>query len=154
MQADASSTERLRFSDACMSDVRLNANAMQQCYAEDMHLVVVAFWQCTEDSHRDGSDDQRTPESLHEDGVLDFPKSRLLDPDFAIKDLADDVAFLVFGDPGFVFVAVGTAESVERTFAHVHRGFIVIFGEKLPWAEMAMVHAVENLGTIFSGCSD
>ena len=126
--------------DACMSDVRLSA--------ECMHLVVVAFWECTEYSHRNGSDDQRTSESLHEDGVLDLPKSRLLDPHFAIKDFTDHVAFFVFGDPGLVFIAIGAAESVERTFSHVYRGFVVVFGKKLPWAEMAMVHAMEYLGKI------
>ena len=92
-----------------------------QRYAKHMHLVVVAFRESTKYSHRDGSDDQSTSKSLHEDGVLDLPKSRLLDPDFAIKDFTDDVAFLVFGDPGFVFVAVGAAKSVEGIFSHVHR---------------------------------
>ena len=90
-----------------------------QRYAGHMHLVVVAFRGCTEDSHGNGSDDQCTSESLHEDGVLDLPKSRLLDPDLAIENFTDDVAFLVFGDPGLVFVAIGGAESVERTFACV-----------------------------------
>ena len=117
-----------------------------QRHAELMHLIVVAFWECAEYSHGDGSDDERTPESLHEDRVLDLPKSRLLNPDFAIKDFTDDVAFLVSGDPGFVFVAISAAESIERTFTHVQGGFVVVFGEKLPWAEMAMVHAVEDLG--------
>ncbi len=118
---------------------------------QSMQLVVVSFRQCTEDSHRNGSDDQRTSESLHEDGVLDLPKSRLLDPDFAIKDFTDNVAFFVFGDPRLVFIAIGAAESVERTFPHVHRGFVVIFGKKLPWAEMAMMHAMEDLERIRDG---
>lgn len=74
-----------------------------------------------------------------------------MDPDFAIKNFTDEVAFLVFGDPGFVFVAIGAAESVERTFAHIHGGFVVVLGEKLPWAEMAMMHAVEDLGRISDG---
>ena len=102
-------------------------------YAEHMHLIVVPFWECTKDSYGDGSDDQCTSQSLYEDGVLDLPKSRLLDPDFAIKDFTDDVAFLIFGDPRFVFVAVGAAESVEGTSAHVHGVFVVVFGEELPW---------------------
>lgn len=92
-----------------------------QRYAEHMHLIVVAFWECTEDSHRDGSDDQSTSKSLHEDSILDLPKSRLLDPDFPIKDFTDDVAFLILGDPRFVFVTVGAAESIKGTFTHVHR---------------------------------
>ena len=74
-----------------------------------MHLVVVAFWECTENSHRDGRDDQCTSDSLNEDGVLDLSKSRLLNPDFTIKDFTDDVSLFVFGDPGFVFVAIGAA---------------------------------------------
>ena len=110
-----------------------------------MHLVVAAFWDSTEDPYRDGRDDQRTSNSLQEDGVLDLPESWLLDPDFAIQDFADNVAFLILGNPGFVFVAVGAAKRVEGTFAHVHRRFIIIFSKKLPWAEMAMVHAVKNL---------
>lgn len=94
-----------------------------------MHLKVVAFWESAENPYRDGRDDQRTAKSLQEDGVLDLPESRLLDPDLAIKDLADDVAFLVFGDPGFVFVAVGAAKGVEGTFAYIHRCFVVVFGK-------------------------
>ena len=142
---DANWTERLRPAmHACQM-------SQMQRYAGNMQLVVVAFWKCTKDAHRDGGDDQRPSESLHEDGVLDLPKSRLLDPDFTIKDFADDFAFLVFGDPGFVFVAVGAAKSIERTFAQVQGGFIVVFDEKLPWSEMAMVHAVEDLRRISNG---
>lgn len=94
-----------------------------------MHLKVVAFRESTEYPNRDGRDDQRTSKTLQEDGVLDLPESRLLDPDLAIEDLTDDVAFLVFGDPGFVFVAVVAAKSVERTFAHIHGCFVVVFGK-------------------------
>lgn len=101
--------------DACMSPVATQRDV------KHMHLIVVAPWKGTENSHRDGGDDQCTSKSLQEDGVLDLPESRLLNPDFAIKDFTDDVAFLVFGDPGFVFVAVGAAKRVEGTFAHVHR---------------------------------
>ena len=117
-----------------------------------MHLIVVAFGNGTEDSHRDGRDDQRTSKGLQKDGVLDCPESRLLDPDFAIKHFPDDVAFLVFGDPGFVLVAVGAAKTIEGAFAHVHRRVIVVFGKKLPWAEMAMMHTMENLEFISDAC--
>ena len=116
-----------------------------------MQLVVVAFWKGAENSHGDDSDDQRTSQGLHKDGVLDLPKSRLLDPDFAVKDFTDEVAFLVLGDPGFVFVAVGAAKGVEGAFAHVHGGLVVVFDEKFPWAEMAMVHSVEHLEDISNG---
>ena len=122
-----------------------------QRYADHMHLIVVAFGERAKDPHGDSSDDQCTTKSLHEDGVLDLPKSRLLDPDFTIEDFPDNVAFLVFGDPGFVFVAIGAADSVERTFAHVPGGFVVVFSEKLPWAEMAMVHTVKDLDRISDG---
>ena len=127
------------------------SDSMQR-YAGRMHLVVVAFWERTKNSHRDGRDDQSASKGLTEDGVLDLPKRRLLNPDLTIKDFADEVTFLVFGHPGFVFVAIGAAESVERTFAHFHRGPVIVFGKKLPWAEMAVVHAVEDLGGI-SNCS-
>ena len=123
---------------------------LMQRYARRMHLVVVAFWERAKNSHGDGSDDQPASEGLTEDSVLDLPKRRLLDPDLAIKDFADHVTFLVFGNPGFVFVTIGTAESVERTFAHIHR-VPVVFGKKLPWAEMAVVHAVEDLREISNG---
>lgn len=147
-QADADLAERLRSAmHACqMSD-------STQGYAEHMHLIVVAFWDRTEYSHGDRRDDQRASKSLHEDGVLDLPKSRLLDPDFAIKHFADDVAFLVFGNPWFVFMTIGAADSVEGTFAQIQGRFVVIFGEKLPWAEMAMVHAVEDLRRISDSSS-
>ena len=109
------SAERLRPAvRACqMSD------SMQR-YAGRMQLVVVAFWERTKNSHGYCSDDQPASEGLTEDGVLDLPKRRLLNPDLTIEDFADDVTFLVFGHPGFVFVAIGAAESVERTFAHFH----------------------------------
>lgn len=113
-QADANLTGRLwPAMHACQM-----SNSTQRD-TDRMHLIVVAFWECTKYSHRDCSDDQRTSKGLHEDGILDLPKSRLLDPDFTIQDFTDDVAFLVFGDPGFIFVAIGAAESVERIFAHV-----------------------------------
>ena len=101
--------------DACMS------NVATLDYAKHLHLIVVAFWDSTEDPHRDDCDDQRTSESLYEDGVLDLSESRLLDPDFTIKDFTEDVTFLVLDDPRFVLVAVGAAERVEGTFAHIHR---------------------------------
>ena len=123
-----------------------------QRYAGRMQLVVVAFWERAKNSHGYGSDDQPASEGLTEDGVLDLPKRRLLNPDLTIKDFANDVTFLVFGHPGFVFVAIGAAESVEGTFAHLHRGPVIVFGKKLPRAEMAVVHAVEDLGEI-SNCS-
>lgn len=126
------------------------SDSMQR-YARRMHLVVVAFWERAKNSHGDGSDDQPASEGLTEDSVLDLPKRRLLDPDLAIKDFADHVTFLVFGNPGFVFVTIGAAESVERTFAHIHRVPVVVFGKKLPWAEMAVVHAVEDLREISNG---
>lgn len=51
-QTEAKLTEHLRPAmHACqMSD-------LTQRYAENMQLIVVAFWECAEDSHGDGSDD-------------------------------------------------------------------------------------------------
>lgn len=80
-------------------------------------LVVVSFRQSTEDPYGDGSDDERTADGLEEDGVLDLAKSWLLDPHLTIEDLADEVTLFVFGDPRLIFIAVGTSECIERSFA-------------------------------------
>lgn len=72
-------------------------------------LVEVAFWNENEDDHKDGRTDKGTKTSLEEDGVLNLAQGGFLDPDLAVEDLSDDIALLIFRDPGLIFVAVGTA---------------------------------------------
>ena len=108
--------------------------------------VIIAFWESAKDPHRDGSDDQCTAQGLEKDGVLDLAESRLLDPDLAIEDFADEVPLLVFGNPRFVFVGIGAAKCVGRLLAHIHGlgRSIISFSEKLPWSKVAMVHAMQD----------
>jgi hypothetical protein len=69
-------------------------------------LEVVALGNGTEDTDSYSGDDESADDSLNEDGILDLAESRFLDPDFAVEDLADNVALLVPGDPWLVFPGV------------------------------------------------
>jgi hypothetical protein len=66
------------------------------------NLKVVALGKRTEDTDSNRRNNKRTEDGLHEDGVLDLAKSGFLDPDLAVKDLADNVALLVAGHPRLV----------------------------------------------------
>ncbi len=113
--------------------------------------VKVSFWKSNENCHANGRDDEGTTNCLEEDGILDLAESWLLDPNFTIENLADYVAFLVFGDPRFIFIAVVAAETVKWASLHlVSWRSVVVFGEELPRSEMAMVHAMKNLVMVSS----
>ncbi len=90
---------------------------MQDSGERDTHmqvdLVEISFRDGTEDPHGDGSDDERAGDGLEEDCVLDLTKGRLLDPHFTIENLADEIAFFVFGNPRLIFIAVGSSECIE-----------------------------------------
>lgn len=82
---------------------------------------------------------------MKEDGVLDLSKCRLLNPNLPVEDFAYHIALLVLGDPWLVLVGIAATKCVERVFLHLEdRGGIIVFGKKLPWAEMTMVHAVKD----------
>lgn len=74
-------------------------------YTQD--LVEISARHCTEDAHKNARQDERTKEGLQKDSVLDLAQGRLLDPDFAVEDLADNVSLLVCGNPWFVLEGVG-----------------------------------------------
>lgn len=76
-------------------------------------LELVAFRNGTENTHDDCRTEHGDEDSLNEDGVLDLPECRLLDPHFAIKDLPYEIASIVFCDPGLVFVAIFGSKTVE-----------------------------------------
>ncbi len=105
------------------------------------------------DSQEDGSDDRRDDkggkQSLHEDGILDLTKSRLLNPDLSVEDLADDIALVVFSDPRLIFVAIGRPQAVERILFGIVGRRLILVAEEFPGAEMTMVHAMENLASQF-----
>lgn len=107
------------------------------------------MWHGAEDADEDARQDERSEHSLDEDGILDLTKSRLLNPDFTVEDLADNEALLVLGDPGFIFVAVavGADEGIGREARFVVDHFVVV-SEQLPWAEVAVMHAVEDLSLL------
>ena len=65
----------------------------------------------TEDANDHDRKNERAKYRLHEDGVLDLAEGRLLDPNFAVEYLADDVALFVLGNPRLVLIAVRTVGS-------------------------------------------
>lgn len=69
-------------------------------------LEVVALGNGTEDANSDSRHEESAEDGLQEDGVLDLTKCGLLYPNFAIKDLANDVALLVSGHPGLILPRV------------------------------------------------
>lgn len=69
-------------------------------------LKVVALWESAEDTDDDGRYDECAKNGLQEDGVLNLAEGRLLDPDFAVKDLASNVALLILGYPWLILVAI------------------------------------------------
>jgi len=89
-----------------------------------------------EDADDDEGHDCGAKDRLQEDGILDLAQGRLLDPDFSVKDLADDVALFVFGDPWLVLVAVAGSvrwQTVKRITFQIDASSRLIFGgEQLP----------------------
>ena len=65
------------------------------------------------DGGYDGPDNKGGDESLEENGVLDLTKSGFFNPNFTVKDFADDIALLILGDPGFIFIAVARSQGIE-----------------------------------------
>lgn len=108
----------------------------------------------TRHQNKDQNQQTRSKQScqhgLHKDGVLDLPQRGLLDPDLAVKDLADNVALLVLDDPGLILVAVAAAERVKRPLAHAaavlahHLNVALVRLEQLPRPHVPVVHAVEH----------
>ena len=68
-----------------------------------IHLEEVAVRYSAEDANEHGREHEGAEQTLEEDGVLDLAKSRLLDPDLAIEDAANDVALGILGYPRLVF---------------------------------------------------
>lgn len=69
-------------------------------------LEEVARGNSAKDADSNAADNERTKNGLDKDRVLDLAESGLLDPNFAVKHLADDIALLVLGDPGLVLPRV------------------------------------------------
>jgi hypothetical protein len=111
------------------------------------HLEEVASGNCAEDTDSNTADDERTEDGLDEDGVLNLAQSGLLDPDFAVEDLADDIALLVPSDPRLVLPRVAgsvRADGVCRVLLCVVALRLVVGREELPRSQVAVVHAVED----------
>jgi len=110
-------------------------------------LEEVASGNCAEDTDNHTANYERPEDGLDEDGVLNLAKSGLLDPDFAVENLADDIALLVLGDPWLVLPRVARrvrADSVCRVLLCVVALRLVVGREELPWSQVTVVHAVEN----------
>lgn len=70
-----------------------------------------------------------------------------MDPDFAVKDAADEVALGVFGHPWFVLERVRTGANKRVVGGGLfvrERYFVGGIGEQFPGTQVAVVHAVEN----------
>jgi hypothetical protein len=82
--------------------------------SEGLHLSEeVALRNGTEDANQDRGSYKRTKQRLEEDRILNLSESGFLDPDLAIKDLANNVTFLVLGNPRLVFIAVLGVLAIE-----------------------------------------
>lgn len=83
---------------------------------------------------------------MQEDGVLDLSQSRLLDPDFTIKDLAYEVALLILRNPRLIFVAVcRVADKANMGRCAFAVNGVMLVCKELPWPEMTVMHPVKNL---------
>ena len=93
-------------------------------------LIKASFRNRHEDANSDGRNDDGATDRLEKDSILDLAQSRFLDPHLTVEYLADDVSLLVFDDPWLILVAVGGAETVERSFLHLVAGrSIIVLGE-------------------------
>lgn len=106
----------------------------------------VALWHRNEDGRQNRTTKETTENSLQEDRILDLTKSRLLNPSLTVKDLSDNIAVLVLGNPGLSFVAVVCVEGVHRSFSGAFRfdGSILGVLKQLPGTEMTVVETVKN----------
>jgi len=82
---------------------------------------------------------------LDKDGVLDLAESGLLNPDFAVKDLADKVTLLVPRNPRLVLITVAAVadKALLRCVSGLDEAALVV-GEQLPGAQMTVMHTVQD----------
>lgn len=116
-------------------------------YQQIIPLVKTAVWYGTEDTNNDERKNEGTENGLQENGVLDLAKGGLLDPDFAIKHLADEIALLVLGNPRLILVTVAgvlSSKSLHRVGFEVEAFGFVVRGEQFPGSQMSVMHAVKN----------
>lgn len=106
------------------------------------------LWDGDEDGGEDTANEYGTEHCLKEDGILDGAQSRLLNPNLAVKDLADNVALLILDDPRLRLVAIVRSKRVEGSLAVV----ILLVHEELPGTNVTMVHTVEDNTHALVGC--
>lgn len=90
---------------------------------------------------------QCAKQRLDKDGVLNLAQSWLLNPDFTVKDLANEISLLVLFNPGFIFETVagrgGERIDAERSFGVVvHGRFLhirIVISEEFIRANMLVV---------------
>lgn len=98
----------------------------------------------TKDANHNTRHQKCTHQTLNEDGILNLSQRRLLDPNFTVKDFADNVAFLVLGDPRLIFIAGRGWWTEQRILGAGLYGCVLGVGEEFPRAEMAVVHPVQD----------
>lgn len=110
-------------------------------------LEKVAMRHGAENADENGRQHERAQQALQEDRVLNLAQRGLLNPDLAIENAADDVALGVLWNPGLVFkgIRAGADERVMGSGLFIGKGnFVRGIGEKFPWTEVTVVHAVED----------
>lgn len=118
-------------------------------------LEEVALGNSTKDTDSHARDEKSTENGLDEDRVLNLAKSRLLDPDLTVKDLANKVALFVACNPWLVFVRIARC---VKFYALGRLGFdlfglqFIVRGKKLPRSEMSVMHAVQHHTHAFPCC--
>lgn len=93
-----------------------------------------------ENRRQDTAKQKRSKHRLDENRILDLSQRRLLDPDLAIKDLSHNIALLVLDNPWLILVRFSSPSGIHRCLLTL--GLWVL--KQLPWAEVAVVHAVED----------
>ena len=71
------------------------------------------------DTDTHAGDEKSAKQSLDEDGILNLSEGRLLDPNLTVEHLADEIPFLVPGNPRLILIAVARSETVEGAFGHI-----------------------------------
>ena len=103
-------------------------------------LEKVASWNVDENCRKNPAEQERHKHTLDKDSILNLSQRRLLNPDLTIKDLAHDIPLLILNNPRLVLVRLARPSRIQARLLAL--GFRVL--EELPWAQVTVVHAVEN----------
>ena len=118
---------------------------------------IPAFRNNNEDSCDNPSNEERDENGLKKDHILNLSQSRLLNPNLAIKDFADDVALLILDNPRGILVRVGGLNTIDRLTHTIAFAIGILVDlricKQLPGSKVTMMHAVENNAHALVSCN-